>query len=56
MGRTLESLKHVVHRVDAPWRPAAAQESFEIVRRRLFEPLTGDGIKGGDEIVQGRVG
>jgi predicted AAA+ superfamily ATPase len=50
--KALESLKHVVHRVDAPWRPAAAQESFEIVRRRLLEPLTPDGIKGRDEIVQ----
>jgi len=50
--RALESLKHVVHRVDAPWRPAAAQESFEIVRRRLFEPLSGDAAKGRDEVVQ----
>ena len=23
-----------------PWRPASAEEGFEIVRRRLFEPLT----------------
>ncbi len=52
-GQTaLASLKHVVHRVDAPWRPAAAQESFEIVRRRLFEPLTPEAIKGRDEVVQ----
>jgi len=50
--RALESLKHVVHRVDAPWRPAAAQESFEIVRRRLFEPLSADSVKGRDEVVQ----
>ncbi len=50
--RALESLKHVVHRVDAPWRPAAAQESFEIVRRRLFEPLSADAAKGRDEVVQ----
>jgi predicted AAA+ superfamily ATPase len=50
--KALESLKHVVHRIDAPWRPAAAQESFEIVRRRLFEPLTAEGSKGRDEIVQ----
>ena len=50
--RALESLKHVVHRVDAPWRPAAAQESFEIVRRRLFEPLSADSAKGRDEVVQ----
>jgi predicted AAA+ superfamily ATPase len=50
--KALESLKHVVHRVDAPWRPAAAQESFEIVRRRLLEPLTPEGAKGRDEVVQ----
>jgi predicted AAA+ superfamily ATPase len=50
--KALESLKHVVHRVDAPWRPAAAQESFEIVRRRLFEPLSAEGSKGRDEVVQ----
>jgi Protein of unknown function (DUF499) len=24
-----------------PWRPATAEEGFEIVRRRLFEPLAG---------------
>jgi predicted AAA+ superfamily ATPase len=50
--KALASLKNVVHRVDAPWRPAAAQESFEIVRRRLFEPLTAEAIKGRDEVVQ----
>ena len=50
--KTLESLKHVVHRVDAPWKPAAAQESFEIVRRRLFEPLTPEAMKDRDEVVQ----
>ncbi len=50
--KALESLKHVVHRVDAPWRPAAAQESFEIVRRRLFDQLSPEGAKGRDEVVQ----
>ena len=50
--KALASLKHVVHRVDAPWRPAAAQESFEIVRRRLFEPLTAEAVKGRDEVAQ----
>ena len=30
-------------RVDSPWKPASAEESFEIVRRRLFEPLAGAG-------------
>jgi predicted AAA+ superfamily ATPase len=50
--KALEALKHVIHRVDAPWRPAAAQESFEIVRRRLFEPIGLDDAKSRDEVVQ----
>ncbi len=50
--RTLEALKHVFHRVDAPWRPAAPDESFEIVRRRLFEPLTAEAMRGRDQVVQ----
>ena len=25
--------------MESPWRPASAEESFEIVRRRLFEPI-----------------
>jgi len=35
----LDRLRNVVGRVEAPWRPASAEESFEIVRRRLFQPL-----------------
>ena len=35
----LERLHNVIGRLDSPWRPATAEESFEIVRRRLFEPL-----------------
>jgi len=31
----------VVGRVESSWRPATAEEGFEIVRRRLFEPLVG---------------
>ena len=50
--RALAALKHIVHRVDAPWRPAAAQEGFEIVRRRLFEPIGADGARSRDEVVQ----
>jgi hypothetical protein len=30
-----------VGRVESSWRPASAEEGFEIVRRRLFEPLAG---------------
>jgi predicted AAA+ superfamily ATPase len=33
----LKRLEHVVGRVAHQWHPASAQESFEIVRRRLFE-------------------
>ena len=32
-------LQNVIGRVDSSWRPASAEEGFEIVRRRLFEPL-----------------
>ncbi len=33
----LNRLRHVVSRVADQWRPASSRESFEIVRRRLFE-------------------
>ncbi|MBI3249564.1 MAG: ATP-binding protein [Deltaproteobacteria bacterium] len=36
----LERLRNVVARVESAWRPASAEEGFEIVRRRLFEPMT----------------
>lgn len=35
----LNRLRNVVGRVESSWRPASAEEGFEIVRRRLFEPL-----------------
>lgn len=35
----LVRLRNVVGRVESSWRPATAEEGFEIVRRRLFEPL-----------------
>ena len=38
----LERLRNVVGRVESSWRPATAEEGFEIVRRRLFEPIPGD--------------
>ena len=37
----LDRLGNVIGRLEAAWRPASAEESFEIVRRRLFEPLGG---------------
>lgn len=36
----LERLRNVVGRLESSWRPASAEEGFEIVRRRLFEPIT----------------
>src|SRR6185312_11502281 len=37
----LDRLRNVVGRLESSWRPATADEGFEIVRRRLFEPLVG---------------
>lgn len=37
----LSRLQNVIGRVESSWRPASAEEGFEIVRRRLFQPLTG---------------
>ena len=39
----LDRLRNVVGRLESSWRPATAEEGFEIVRRRLFEPLDGPG-------------
>ena len=36
----LDRLCNVVGRIESSWRPASADESFEIVRRRLFQPFT----------------
>jgi len=45
----LDRLRNVVGRVESSWRPATAEEGFEIVRRRLFEPLAGpDAFKNRD--------
>ncbi len=35
----LRSLENVFGRVQALWKPVATEEAFEIVRRRLFEPV-----------------
>jgi predicted AAA+ superfamily ATPase len=41
----LDRLRNVVGRVESSWRPATAEEGFEIVRRRLFEPIAGNLFK-----------
>ena len=40
--QALERLQNVVGRTSYEWRPASSQESFEIVRRRLFSEADGD--------------
>ena len=35
----LDRLRNVIGRIESSWRPASAEEGFEIVRRRLFEPF-----------------
>lgn len=48
----LRRLKHVVGRMESAWRAASAEESFEIVRRRIFEPLTPHGEQQRDAVVR----
>ncbi len=38
-------LGNVIGRTETSWRPASAEESFEIVRRRLFQPIAADHLK-----------
>lgn len=51
----LEALRHlrsVIHRVDSPWQPATLEESFEIVRRRIFKPFGREQDAARDLVVQ----
>jgi len=41
----LARLEHTFARMESSWRPASAEEGFEIVRRRLFEPHMDDVAK-----------
>ncbi|MCB0075457.1 MAG: ATP-binding protein, partial [Caldilineaceae bacterium] len=38
----LARLKQTFSRVESSWRPASQEESYEIVRRRLFKDIPGD--------------
>jgi predicted AAA+ superfamily ATPase len=49
----LDRLRNVVGRVESSWRPATAEEGFEIVRRRLFESITGELFKQRDLTARG---
>lgn len=37
--KALDALKNVFGRVQSSWRPAKEDESYEIIRRRLFNPI-----------------
>ena len=41
-GAALRALEKTFGRVQALWKPVATEEAFEIVRRRLFEPVRDD--------------
>lgn len=45
-------LEKVFGRVQSPWLPASGDETYEIIRRRLFQPLEADGEKARDETVK----
>lgn len=42
-------LERVFGRVQSPWLPASGDETYEIIRRRLFQPLDGEGEKAREE-------
>jgi uncharacterized protein len=48
----LDRLKNVVGRMESSWRPASADEGFEIVRRRLFEDVPADKAVQRDAVVR----
>ena len=48
----LRRLQTVFGRVHSPWLPASGDETYEIIRRRLFQPLDVEGEKSRDETVK----
>ncbi len=48
----LQKLNDAVGRSNMVWRPATSDESFEIVRRRLFQPVAGDLIASRDATIK----
>ena len=46
--KAIQALEHLFGRVQALWKPVATEEAFEIVRRRLFEPVRD--VKTRDEV------
>lgn len=48
----LTKLEHLFSRMETNWRTASTEESFEIVRRRLFKSLAPDSAKQRDAVVK----
>jgi len=48
----LHRLEKLFGRVQSAWTPASGMETFEIVRRRLFQPLDEEGEKARDATIQ----
>ena len=49
----LQRLRNVIGRIETPWRPASAEESFGIVRRRLFQTLDAAQFTARDVVARG---
>jgi hypothetical protein len=47
----LGRLRNTFGRIESSWRPASAEEGFEIVRRRLFQPITDPALFPGRDAV-----
>jgi hypothetical protein len=50
--RALLRLEKIFGRVQSAWLPASGDETYEIIRRRLFQPLDAEGEKARDETVK----
>jgi len=48
----LRRLEKVFGRVQSPWLPASGDETYEIIRRRLFQAFDADGEKAREETVK----
>jgi uncharacterized protein len=51
-AEALAILEHTFRRIQTSWTPANEEESYEIIRRRLFEPLASDNIRHRDAILK----
>jgi predicted AAA+ superfamily ATPase len=51
-AQALRRLQAVFGRVHSSWLPASGDETYEIIRRRLFQPLDADGERAREETVK----